>query len=67
MKEQEEIFSAKVFDIKQPLVILVGELEDLQQIFVAALNPYTDTQIVNIGVKLIKKFNDFEKGLISLF
>ena len=43
LKEQEEMLSAKVFDIQQPLIILFGELEDLQQISVAALNLYTDT------------------------
>ena len=61
------MLSSKVFDKQQPLIILFGELEDLQQISVAALNPYTDTQIVNIGVTLIKNFNYFEKGLISRF
>ena len=38
-----------------------------QQISVAALNPYAGTQMVNIGLKLIKCFSDFEKGLISWF
>ena len=61
LKEQEEILSAKVFNIQQSLIIFFGELEDLQQISMAALNLYTDTQIINIGVKLIKNSNDFEK------
>ena len=67
LKGQEETLISKVFDIQQPLIILFGELEELQQISVAALNPYTGTQMVNIGIKLIKNFNDFEKGLISWF
>ena len=54
LKEQEEILSAKFFDIQQPLIIFFGELEDLQQISGAVLNLYMDTQIVSIGVKLIK-------------
>jgi len=67
LKGQEETLCSKVFDIQQPLIILFDELEELQQIYVAALNPYTGTQMVNIGLKLIKNFNDFEKGLISWF
>ena len=34
---------------------------------IAASNPYTGTQLVNIAIKLIKNFNDFEKGLVSWF
>ena len=49
------------------MIILFDELEELQKIFVTALNPYTGTQMVNIGLKLIKNFNDFGKGLISWF
>ena len=56
-----------MFDIQQPLIIIFDELEELQQISVVVLNPYTDTQMVNIRVKLIKSFNDFEKGLVSWF
>jgi len=67
LKGQEETLCSKVFDIQQPLIILFDELKKLQQISVAALNPYTGTQMVNIGLKLIKNFNDFEKGLISWF
>ena len=67
LKEQEEMLSSKVFDIQQPMIILFDELEELQQISVVALNPYTGTKIVNIRLKLIKRFNDFEKGLISWF
>ena len=32
-----------------------------------ASNPYKGTQLVNVAIKLIKKFNDFEKGLVSWF
>ena len=46
---------------------MFDELEELQHVSVAASNPYTNTQMVNIGIKLIKNFNDFEKGLTLWF
>ena len=67
LKEQEDALTTKVFDIQQPLIILFNELEDLEQVAIAASNPYTGTQLVNVGIKLIKNFNDFEKGLTSWF
>ena len=67
LQEQKDKLCAKTFDIQQPLIILFDELEELQNIAVAASNPYTDTQIVNIALTLIKNFNDFEKGLTSWF
>ena len=67
LSEHQEKLCAKVFDIEQPLIILFNELEELQQVACAALNPYTDTQMVNIALRLIKNLNDFEKGLTSWF
>ena len=34
---------------------------------IAASNPYTGTQLVNIALNLVKQFNNFEKGLVSWF
>ena len=48
------MLSAKVFDIQYALIILFDELEELHHVSVAASNPYTNTQMVNIGIKLIK-------------
>ena len=44
------------------MIILFDELEELQHIYVASLNPYTGTQMVNIRLKLVKLFNDLEKN-----
>ena len=67
LTEQKEALCAKVFDIQQPLIIMFNELDELEQVAIAASNPYTATQIINIGIQLIKNFNDFEKGLTSWF
>ena len=67
LTEKKEVLCAKVFDIQQPLIIMFNELEELEQVAIAASNPYTSTQLVNIGIKLIKNFNDFDRGLTSWF
>ena len=61
LKEQEEALCAKVFDIRQPFIIMFNEIEELEKIAIAASNPYIGMQMVNVGIKLIKNFNDFEK------
>ena len=42
---------------------MYNEVDDLIELGIAAKNPFTDAQIVKLGVKLIKNMNDFEKGL----
>lgn len=53
----------KVFELKDPLAISFNKVEDLLDISVAAQDPFTDKQIVNIGLHLIKNTNDFERAL----
>ena len=55
---------AKVFDIQQPVVIFFNKLDEIEQVVIAANNPYTGTQIVNIGITLINNLNNFKKSLI---
>ena len=65
-KEEKNTFYAKRFDIKQPLVILLNNLDKLEQLAISANNPYTGTHIVNIDIQLTKNFNDIEKFLAWL-
>ena len=46
---------------------MFNEIEELEQVAIAASNPYTCMQMVNVGDKLTKNFNDFEKELTSYF
>ena len=56
----------KTFNIQQSFVIIFYEMEELKQVAAIAANyQFTGTQLVNIGIKLIKKFNYFETGLTS--
>ena len=60
---EENNLRAKVFDIVQPLIILFNEVEDLKELALASNNPYSDSQILKIGIKLIKNMCDFDKDL----
>ena len=51
----------------QPLVIIFNNLDELKQVVMLSNNLHTGTYIVNIGIRLIKNFNDFEKGLTEWF
>ena len=42
-------------------------MEELEQIAIVSDNPYSEAQLVNISIKLIKNFNDFEKSLTSWY
>ena len=61
--ETEQKLRDKVFDISEPLIVMYNEIEDLLELSTAAGQTYTQSQIVNLGVHLIKNTNDFEKGL----
>ena len=60
---EENNLRANVFDIVQPLIILFNKVEDLKELALASNNPYSDSQILKIGIKLIKNMCDFDKDL----
>ena len=62
-----ELLKAKAFDITQPLIVMYNEVQDLQDIATAANNSFSDTQIVNLAIQLIKNMCDFEKSLIDWY
>ena len=53
----------KTFDISQPFVAMYNEVEDLKALSIAANNEYTETQLVNLGVRLIRNMGEFERAL----
>ena len=60
---EEQNLRARVFEITDPMIVMYNEVDDLIELGIAAQNPYTDAQIVKLGIKLIKNMHDFEKGL----
>ena len=63
----EATLRARVFDITEPLVVMYNEVDDLQELATSAGLPYSDNQIINLGIKLIKNMKDFEKRLTSWY
>lgn len=63
LEETTTTLKARVFDISEPIVALFDEVEDLQELSIAAENELTERQLVQIGVQLIKNTNNFERGL----
>ena len=61
--EEDSTLRAKVFDLTEPLILMFHEIEDLQDLANAADLPYTDQEILNLGLTLIKNTNDFKKGI----
>lgn len=53
----------KVFDISEPLIAMYNEVEELKSLSIAASNEYTERQLVNLGIKLIKNMGEFEIAL----
>ena len=48
-----------------PLVTIYDEIEELEHIGVAAVNLYSQSQIVNYRLIIIKNTNDFETGICT--
>ena len=63
LQEVTDKLRERIFDISEPLVVMFNEIEELKALSIAANNEYTERQLVNIGIQLIKNTNDFERGL----
>ena len=62
LSDKEATLKSHIFDIAQPLVELFNSVEELQEIATASESPYTDKQLVALGMKLIRNMNDYEKA-----
>jgi hypothetical protein len=65
LQEATDKLRARIYDISQPLVVMFNDIQELNELSIAADNEYTERQLVNIGIQLIKNTNDFERGLES--
>ena len=67
LHSEKDKLEQKVFDIQQPLILLYNEVEELVELANAAHRPFTATQVVDLGVKLIRNMCDFKTGLTNWF
>ena len=60
---KEDEIRTMVFHPADPLVTIFTPLEDLRELGTYARNPYSEAQIVNYGLTILKQTSDFEKYL----
>lgn len=46
---------------------MYDEVKELQELATASRNPFSSVQQINIGIQLIKTFNDFDTRLTTWF
>ena len=64
---EEATMASYFWDLNEATAIMYNKIDDLQNYTTAAGMPKTDAQLVNIGLTLIRKTNDFEKGLTTWY
>ena len=50
------------YTLQQPPTVIWKAIDDLQRLAIAAKRKYTDEQLVDLGLSIIKTTHDFEKG-----
>ena len=65
VKEEEDNVLKLDFNPSDPLVILFNPIEKLQKLATTAKMPYTEEQLINFGLTIIRNTRDFEKGLLE--
>ena len=61
--EKETEIRNMTFTISDPLSKLYKQIEDLDQLSTAAGAPYSQRQLTNIAIHIIKKTNDYQRAL----
>lgn len=71
LQEAENKLKAQIFDITEPICNLFDQIEDLSEMATASDTPYTEPQIINLGIRLIKNRmisnKNLKLGLRDLF
>ena len=65
VKEEEDNVLKLDFNPSDSLVILFNPIEKLQKLATKAKMPYTEKQLINFGLTIIRNTRDFEKGLLE--
>ena len=63
MTDKEANVRKMEFTVSDPLTKLWKEIEDIEQLSTAASSPYSQRQLINIALHVIKSTNDFQQGL----
>ena len=60
---QEQNLRETKYTAPTPLIAIFNKIEDLQDLATAAYNPYTQVQLLNIGIQILKDSGVFTEGL----
>ena len=52
------------YNIQDPLVTFYREIEDLEELGKASMNPYLPSQLISFALQIIKNTGDFEEAQI---
>ena len=63
LQEATDKLYEHISDISESLLFLFNEIDEPKALSIAAEIEYTEKQLVNIGIQLIKNMNDYERGL----
>ena len=65
IKEEEKRVSAITYDLQNPITDIFNPIQELEQLAIAGNRPYTQAQLVDLGVAIISNTHDFETALIN--
>ena len=63
LTEAEAKLRSFQYDLLDPLVKIFDEVEELQHLGNAAVDPYSEAQLIKFALQIIKNTNDFETGI----
>ena len=63
LTEQELKVRDMQYELLDPLVTMYDSIEDLEQLGIAANNPYAPAQLITFALHILKNTRDFEDGL----
>ena len=55
------------YSLVDPIITMFEPIKKLDHLAIAGKRPYTQTQLVDIGLKIISNTNDFEHALIECY
>ena len=65
IKEEEKRVSEITYDLQSPITDIFEPIQELEQLAIAGNRPYTQAQLVDMGVAIISNTHDFETALIN--
>ena len=65
IKEEEQRVSEIVYNLQSPITDIFDPIQELEQLAIVGSRPYTQPQLVDIGVAIISNTHDFETALLN--